>query len=122
MESLELIYEQQVLLEGKITDWFKKYPDVIYWIKDHADAVKEAFLSWVEKHGGIKQVVAGGAGAVMVASSPVVMAAYFHKFFQQNPETLDYPIQFLEKASQVIAQFIIEHPNFLEFLKRITGN
>lgn len=122
MESLELIYEQHVVLEGKISDWFKRYADVIDWIKDHVDVVKEAFLGWVEKNGGIKQVIAGGGGAVMVASSPVVMAAYFHKFFQDNPETVNYPIEFLQKASQVIAQFIIEHPNFLEFLKRITGN
>ena len=111
MKELEVLYEQ-ILEEGKITDW----------IKNHKDIVQDAFLGWLEKHGGLKQVIGGGIGAFTVAASPVVMAAYFHKFFQENPETVDYPIRFLKALSHYLAQYLIDHPEVLEVVKKIAGH
>lgn len=99
---LEKLYEE-ILLENKITDW----------IKDHADAVRDAFTSFTDKHGGVGRTAAGMAGAAMVGTSPVVMAAYFHKFFQQHPETLMLP----DKILQYIAQFLADNPQILDLLK-----
>jgi hypothetical protein len=100
---LEKLYEE-VLVENK----------AIEWIKDHAEAVKDAFISFTDKHGGIGRTAASMAGAAMVATSPVVMAAYFHKFFQQHPETLMIP----DKILQYIAQFLANNPQILELIKR----
>jgi hypothetical protein len=108
MESLQQIYEQKVLLEGKISNW----------MTNHLSTVKEAVLNWIEDNGGLKQVLAGGGGAAMIATSPLVMAAYFHKFFQQNPETLNYPVEFLESVANYIAHFLINNPKVLEFFTR----
>jgi hypothetical protein len=108
MKDLELIYEQKVLLEGKISNW----------MTNHLSTVKEAILNWIEDNGGLKQVLAGGGGAAMIATSPLVMAAYFHKFFQQNPETLNYPVEFLKAVADYIAHFLINNPKVLEFFLR----
>lgn len=120
MDSLETIYEQQVLLENRILEWIKKHKNLVNWIKDHVDVVKEAFLSWVDKHGGMKQVIGGGIGAFTVGlGSPATMAIYFHNFFQKNPETLDYPVDFLKKVSEFIVHIISNYPDFLKFLEKI---
>ena len=99
---IEKLYEE-VLLEGKVMDW----------IKDHAEAVRDAFTSFTDKHGGVGRTAAGMGGAAMVATSPVVMAAYFHKFFQENPETLEFP----DKVLRFVAQFLADNPQILELLK-----
>ena len=99
---IENLYEE-ILLENKVMDW----------VKDHAQAVKDAFTSFTDKHGGVGRTAAGMAGAAMVATSPVVMAAYFHKFFQQHPETLEFP----DKILQYVAQFLADNPQILELLK-----
>jgi len=111
MKNLEELYEE-VLQEGKIMDW----------VKDHADIIKDAYLNWIDKHGGHKQVIAGGAGAVMVGSSPWVMAAYFHKFLQHNPDVAVLPETLFRKICGFIAQQAVENPNFLEFLKWIVDH
>jgi hypothetical protein len=108
MESLQQVYEQKVLLESKLSSW----------VNGHLGIVKEAILNWIEDNGGLKQVLAGGGGAAMIATSPLVMAAYFHKFFQQNPETLDYPVEFLKAVADYIAHFLINNPKVLEFFLR----
>ena len=122
MEKLELIYEQHVLLESKIMNWLRKYAQEIKWIKEHIEVVKEAFLDWAAQYGGVKQIIGGWTGAAVVGGiSPTVMAVYFNDFFQKNPETVTYPIELLQKVSYAMAIFINEHPNFLEFLKRISN-
>lgn len=122
MEKLELIYEQQVLLESKIMNWLRKYAQEIKWMKEHIEVVKEAFLDWAAQYGGVKQIIAGWTGAAVVGGiSPTTMAVYFNDFFQKNPETVTYPIELLQKVSYAMAVFINEHPNFLEFLKRISN-
>lgn len=95
---------EEVLLENKVIDW----------VKDHAQVVKDAFLSFTDKHGGIGRTAAGMGGAAMVATSPVVMAAYFHKFFQQHPETLTVP----DKVLHYVAQFLANNPQILDLIKQ----
>jgi hypothetical protein len=120
METLEKIYYKQVILEGRFMDWLNNHG--LEWIKDHASIIRDIYLDWIDKHGGHKQVIAGGAGAVMVASSPVVMAAYFHKFLQHNPDVAVLPSTLFQKLCEFIAQQAVENPNFLEFLKKIAGH
>lgn len=119
METLEQICEQ-VLVEGKIMDWINAHG--LEWIKDHAEIIKDIYLDWIDEHGGHKQVIGGGLGAVMVATSPVVMATYFHKFLQQNPDVAVLPEVLFRKLCGFIAQQAVENPNFLEFLKKIAGH
>jgi hypothetical protein len=108
VKTLEEVCEE-VILENKIMDW----------IYDHSSIVKDAFKEWVDKHGGPLHTVAAGIGALTVGGiSPAVMAAYFHKFFKDNPETLTYPDQFL----QMVAQFLVNHPEVLETLKKIANS
>jgi hypothetical protein len=107
VKTLEEVCEE-VILENKIMDW----------IYDHSSIVKDAFKEWVDKHGGPFRTAAAGVGALTVgAISPITMAAYFHKFFKDNPETLTYPDKFLQMA----AQFLADHPEIIETLKKVTG-
>lgn len=111
MKNLEELYEQ-ILQEGKIMDW----------IKDHAETIVDAYQNFVAKHGSLERGISAIAGAAMIPTSAVVMAAYFNKFFQDNPEVANFPIEFLQKASHFIAQYLVDHPEYIEVLKKIAGH
>lgn len=100
----------------RVANFLARNPDVI---EEGIIMFEHAIFDWIKKHRrelkmAMREMGVIGAGVI----SPVVMAGYFHKFLQNNPDALSIPPSAIDR----VANFLALNPNILEWIQKSSLN